>query len=691
VAAQPGPRAIPKTIDDATADPPPVASPHAGARPGMATVIGHAVAPVAAPTNLGQTLFDPSPRGSKPDDAPRAPDAPEPTASAEAAPQPAPAASPEPKDAPAKGREPALGKTMVLGGSVDAAAPTPAGASPTDGAAQSSDATKAPQRESPRSQSPLSQSVNVEGGARQAAMPALGDKQTILGMPAVGAPANAPVANPQALPSAMKTMLGVAMPGIAPTHERPPEPPGRMGTLLGVAVPGIAPTRPGEQGASPSAPMHPAPSARVDEAPPPIVPPPPPLVVEPLPEPPRPVAKKGVPAVAVVAIVFVIVLLIGGGAALLVLRSGAPLSAQPQLDETGKESLAIRCESCPDGTVIALGASSTKVEGGAAVLPLPAPLSIGDNRLEVQIDRPGAGRDETVKIHVPVAYRVKADLSTLTSTPPAITVRVEALEGTEITVDGQPVTLDASGRGSRSIDVAGEVEGTSSEQKVLERTIPFTVKPKGSTAPESGQLVVRATITPLHLDAPGVELFTDRSTAAVVGQTKPGGTLSIDGQSVAVDAQGRFAVRVELPAQGDKTLTLVASAPPLAPRTARAKVVRVASLDAAAKTLDAQGPIGVDTFGADTAANVGKLAVVEGEVLEIRIAQGYTVMLVEEKRACSAKGACVVRVVHGEEVRAARGASVRAYGRILGTVSSGGKNVPDVEGVLVIVRTGAKK
>jgi hypothetical protein len=388
--------------------------------------------------------------------------------------------------------------------------------------------------------------------------------------------------------------------------------------------------------------------------------------------------------------VFVLVVLIGGGAALLVLRSGAPLSAQPRLDETGKESLAIRCESCPDGTVIALGASSTTVAAGAAVLPLPAPLSIGDNDLEIQIDRPGAGRDETVKVHVPVAYRVKADLSTLTAVPPSITVRVEAIEGSEVTVDGQPVALDTSGKGSHAIDVAAEVQGTSDDQKAIDRKVPFTVKPKGAAAPESGQLVVRAAIAPLHLDAPGVELYTDRPTAAVSGQTKPGGALSIDGQSVSVDPQGRFGVRVELPADGEKTLTIVATAPPLAPRTVRSKIVRVASLEAAATTLDAQSPLAFDAFSADATSNAGRLVIVEGEVLETRVTQGYTVMLVEEKKSCSA-GACVARVVHGDEVKAARGETVRAYGRLHGTVSSGGKNVPDIEGMLVLKRAGAKK
>ena len=527
--------------------------------------------------------------------------------------------------------------------------------------------------------------------AAQALGAAGSDKQTMFGMPAVGLPA--PAAQPPpplAIPPAFKTMLGVALPGIAPTHEKPPVQPApaeRAGTLLGIAATGIAPS------AAQAHPPHPAqPAPRFAPPTTPIVPAPAPLVVEPLPEAPHVPKKKGIPAVAVVGIVFVLVAIIGTAATLIILRAGAPLSAQPQLDETGKESLRIRCESCPDGTVISLGASSSKVEGAATILPLPAPLSIGDNDLEMTIDRPPPGRDETVKVHVPVAYRVKADLSTLTVAPAAITVRVEAIAGTEVTVDGKPVALDASGKGWHAIDVSSEVEGSSDDQKAIDKKIPFTIKAKGAAAPESGQLVVRTGVAPLHLDAPGRELYTDRPTGNIAGQVKPGGTVQIDGQNVAVDAQGRFGVRVELPADGEKTLTIVANAPPLAPRTARSKLVRVASLDAAAKTIDAKSPLTFDAYGPDPGSKVGQLAVVDGEIQEIRVGQGHTVMAVEEKKACGGRtGACVVRVVHGEEVKAARGDSVRAYGRIEGTATLNGQTIPDVEGALVLTKAAAKK
>lgn len=685
-------RSIPVTVDEATADPPPAEpapparsapTPRAGGHAKLMTIIGHApitpVAPagptvVASPPEaaavdraslLAQTLFDPS--------------------VSERARQVREMAL---ADARAKqSAEPSASKAA------DAASPTrPSDASPLSKSVAVPLGACAPSELAPVA--PTAPDVAPSPHAANAAVFAApgSDKHTMLGMPATGLPAQ-----PQA-PPAFKTMLGVALPGIAPTHERPaPEPPPpvqRAGTLLGVAAPGVAPMAVGGP-YPPQAPPHPPRGAELPYATPaplPIAPPPAPLVVEPLPAAPAVPKRKGVPAVAVVGIVFVLVALIGAGAAAVALRSSAPLVARPQLDETGKESLAVRCASCPDGTTITLGASSSKVEGGATLLPLPAPLSIGDNDLEMTIDRPPPGRDETVKVHVPVAYRVKADLSTLATTPAVITVRVEALPGTAVTIDGAPVTLDDAGKGAHAIDVSREIEGPSDDQKAIEKKIAFTIRPKDASAPEDGQLVVRAGVAPLHLDAPGRELYTERSSGNVSGQVKPGGALTIDGQSVSVDADGRFGARVELPAHGEKALTIVASAPPLAPRTVRAKLVRVASLDAAATTLDAQSPLRFHAYGSDPTSKIGQLAVVDGELQEIRTGGGHTVMAIEETKACSGgPSACLVRVVHGEEVSAARGDAIRAYGRVEGAAASDGQTIPDLEGALVLVKPAGRR
>jgi hypothetical protein len=637
--------------------------------------------------------------------------------------QPAPAA-PAAQPAPQAAADPlassvGVNRVVSIGSPAEAAAPPAAAApapAPAAAPAPARPAGPAPAAGAPALRTMLGMSASELGLPSGSGAPFGGT------MPLGGPPASAaaPVPAPH---NVQKTMLGVAIPGIAPTHGASTDPHAgptsqaggpvdlrsKQSTMLGVAIPGIAPTHdraPAGHGATVQmAQSQPRSHSRSEGvhvpsqvqntalgimAPPEvqIVPRPKTLIDEPLPIAPQLPQKRGIPAVAVVGILFAIVAVAGGGIAFFALRNGGTLTAVPQLDENGRESLKIGCPTCPDGTTVALGASSATVTGGNALLPLPAPLSIGENDLGVKIERPAGGRHEEVKVHVPVAYRVRADLSTLSAKPPAITVRIEATPGSTVSVEDKPVTLDATGRGSYAIDLAKETEGTG-DAKTFERKIPFAITPKGGKA-ESGQLTARTAIVPLALDAPGKELLTDKASAAVAGQTRAGTTVTIDGQKVPVDAQGKFGVRVELSAVGEKPLEIVASAPPLAPRIAKVKVTRVASLADAAKGEDAQNPVGYDVFGTEPASKIGQKAVVEGEVVEARATAGHTVLLVEDKRKCAKGASCLVRIVHGDDDKVARGDSVRAYGRVLGAITASGKTVPDIEATLVMPVKAAK-
>lgn len=533
-------------------------------------------------------------------------------------------------------------------------------------------------------------------------------QKTVLGMPARDLPGlpSAPAPTPAPTPPApfasggsAKTMLGVAIPGIAPLHELAAPPPtaptydaapvpevmqSKHRTMLGVASPDLLPPHlrppapfPGEHGPS-------------------ILPAPAPLTFAPLPEPPQVPSKRGLSALAVVGIVFAVVAVVGAVGAYFVVRSPGPLQVVHKLDEGGRETLQVFCPSCPDGTAVALGPQSEKIVGGTTVLRLPAPLSVGDNELRLTIDRPSSGRDEEVRVHVPVAYRVSLDPTTLAARPAAFTVRVEAAPGSRATVDGKDVPLDASGRGQLPIELGAVAEGPRDASVPFERTLPFSiVTADGKT--ETGKVTARTLVVPLHVDAPGSLLLTDKSTAAVAGQTQKNATITIDGQSTPVDAEGRFGVRVALSAMGEKILDIVASAPSSAPRTARARIVRVASLEAARKELDAASPLGFDDVASDPNAKIGANVVVEGTVVDARVSGGYSILLVDDRHACKARKAapksadpvCLVRVLHGDEDRVARGASVRAYGTVAGSVSANGSVVPDIAASLVVPVKGA--
>lgn len=525
------------------------------------------------------------------------------------------------------------------------------------------------------------------------------------GVPPVDAAAAAAAGAPE-----HRTMLGVAMPGIAPLHEAPPPPAqGDHRTMLGVAVPGVAPlhagastqlppTQPsGPTGTSPLAqqPMRYPPGAgpvgdarpsrpRQPAALPPIVPAPPPLTDdEPVPLPPARPERRGFPIALVAGGVALLVVLVGA-IALFVMRSGPPLIVQPRLGAQGNELLHLVCESCPDGTVADHDGTKATFKDKQADLDLAKPLVVGDNPVTITLDRPGAvARDETVKAVVPIAYRVRADLADLTAAVPAIGVRVEALPGSKITVDGKPVDLDAQGKGSHEIELHAETEGASDEGKVVEKTIPYEVTAPKATAPERGTVIVRFGVIPLHVDAPGATLVTDKDKIWVAGRTAKGATVAVNGKPVDA-ASGVFAVQIDAAPDAETAIEVRSSAPQVAPRIARAKVKRVKSVDADAKAFEASSHLGYDAVNADVAANTGQPLVVEGKVLEARVLNHETVSVVDDKRGC-AKGPCIVRVTYGAESDVRGGDVVHAYGTVIRPFKTpDGKTVPEVDAQILV-------
>jgi len=535
--------------------------------------------------------------------------------------------------------------------------------------------------------------------------------------PAPPAPAPAPPVQPR-----HQTMLGIAMPGIAPTPTQSAAAPAAaqrnaLGTLLGVASPTLtpapgpaAPAEPAPQEAAPQ-PAGPArarpnatllglvgPQPAVSPSEPPekipsVLPAPLRPTREELPPAPEPPVRRGVPMAPVVGGVAVL-LALGGGALLLVLRSGPPITAQARVDEKGNEALAVRCPSCPDGTTLALagGAARSEVKGGEALVPLPAPLALGPNDLTIAVDRPGSGRDETVKLRVPVSYRVRADPSTLAANPPTITVRIEAAAGTTVDVDGKPVTL-AAGKGEVVYPVGSDGLGPANETKPIEKVIAFRVTTAGRT--EEGAIPVRGRIVPLHLDAPGPRAFIDGATCHVTGQTLVGGTVTVGGASTTVGPRGEFSADHPCAQVGRHRVEVVAGAPGFATRAATLTVTRVAGLEAEAQLWETRGPA-QDPLGESGGAPaptvafealtrpeaLGKPAIVEGPVVDARTTNGLTVALLENRRKC--KTSCLTRLLYGGPSTFQKGQSLRAYGFVAGAVTADGRTLPELHTSFVL-------
>ena len=501
-------------------------------------------------------------------------------------------------------------------------------------------------------------------------------------------PSSAPVA--QAHAPALNnrgTMIGVAIPGIAPVQAAPtagPQSVGQNRTMMGVAIPGIAPMArgPGSPYVQPQRPLAPPP--------PPILPRPAPLVddepgVGPVPT----LARRGVPLAYVAGAVFVIVALFGLTTA--VLWKSHPLVVQPKLDAQGREQLHLQCETCKDGTMAQFDGAKAAFASKEADLTLTNPLKVGDNDITIHLDRPGLGRDEEVKAVVPIAYRVKADLSGLSGPHPQIVVKVQALAGTDVRVDDKPVSLDANGEGAYALDVSTLTTGWSDDLRLIDRSISYAIVPKGGTE-QRGALAVRAGIATLHLDAPGPSAVIESTSFKVAGRTVKGGTVTANGQPVSVDAEGIFTRTYDATTLGDIPVELRADGPQLASRTARFTVKRVAHLEGEGKLRERAPWVGYDQIVKDLDGSIGKSTVVEGEVVDARsggAGGGLSVAIVDDVRGCPADP-CVVRVVYGGDDALARGDRVRAYGRVTRGVAAqpgavaGASPVPEVQADFVV-------
>jgi hypothetical protein len=416
----------------------------------------------------------------------------------------------------------------------------------------------------------------------------------------------------------------------------------------------------------------------------PYVPPPEPLKDEPAPLPPRIVRKKGVP-IALVGVISAALVLIGGIAIALLWRSGPPITAQPRSATDGRDLLHLSCDpkSCADGTVVTLGSARAVFAAGEADLALAEPLRIGENTLTLVIDRPGMGRDESLKLVVPVAYRVRADVSTMYGPRPSITIRVEARPGTDVRIDGKPVPLDASGVGAYSVEESLATEGPADESRVVSIDLPYVVVQKGGVT-EKGTASARIAVAPLRVDAPGMHAVVDESAALVAGRAAKGSTVTVEGQPVPIGPDGAFEATVPLGELGDHSVEVRAGTAALMPRRVHALITRVANLSDAAKQFEQQHPIGYDAAMADIAGKTGQPIVVTGEVLDARSSGHRTLVLVDDRRGC-AKGPCLSRVIVGRDMPLAHGDVVSAYGLVARAFSApNGQTVPEVEAQFIL-------
>jgi hypothetical protein len=485
------------------------------------------------------------------------------------------------------------------------------------------------------------------------------------------------------------TMIGMAPPeALVPTGSgsEPPGPPGAeppvgKKTMMGIALPGIAPLNPGIQKARvpdpPPAPAwptaEPAPTSQFTDS-----------TNDPVAGVPRPFR---IPALAAVAMVSAAALFTAAVVALLLYRSRGTITAELAASPDGRETLSLTCAGCADESKVRFSGREATFHGTKTSLELAQPLRVGDNRVTVELER-RPGRSEPVELHVPVDFRVRADTASLTQVPPRVTVRVEAVAHSAVVVDGKPLALTPAAAGTETaaaeLDVTRQLTGMSPTLATLEREIPYVVTPPNGT-PTSGQVKVRVGVTPLVVQAPGSSIVIETATFVLAGHTAKDASVSVESRPITVDASGAFAQMMSVSSLGETTITVRADAKDQAPRLVPVKVRRVQSLAAEAAAVRTRAATAYAAIEKASDSQRGLAVALDGSVVESRADAFTTVLLIDVKSGCVAPP-CLARVTSGEKLVLKEGSNVGVFGAVTGNVDGPrpGSHIPAIAADFVL-------
>ncbi len=398
-------------------------------------------------------------------------------------------------------------------------------------------------------------------------------------------------------------------------------------TLLGVAMPGIAPLHPGaEPPAAPPTEASPESSAELSEE------------ELRLAHAHRPRHSR-----------WLAWLLLGAGVLLLsaglwawrAYRHAVGLTVTVTHDEMGRQVLHVQCPRCDPGTECRVGATRAELPSGSGRLTLPTPLALGDNRLELMLVKRGELRGTRVAVTVPVFFRLRADISRLASDPPTAVLIVDALPGSRVTVDEKPVSLNPEGHAELAIDASRELVLDAEQRTLYERRVRYVIEHEKKRA--EGEIPFRSAITPLTLFTPGERLITAAASFPLSGRTAPKTKLIANGYPLVVGADGSFAQDMAISRPGTTHLRLHASTEGMAARLAIVELEQVTDLRTRALELAATALRSTDQLLASPSSE-GQLAALTGELLEENREGRRTRMVVD--LPC-AQGPCLGRVDYG--------------------------------------------
>lgn len=479
--------------------------------------------------------------------------------------------------------------------------------------------------------------------------------RTSLGIAPEANPNPAPDLNPNALPH-IRTVLGVAIPGVAPLNpgvEKPAsEPPTKPPQLRDWPPPSAAdedrPRRPGARTINLRA------------------------------------ARKN-SAIGTLAIGAGAALLAAAAVLLYVYALGPErIEGRVVLDAGGSERLSLRCPRCADGTLVSLDGKQASFSNQQAELPIQRRLNVGETPLTLAVRAPSSAQEHNVSLNVRIDYRVRADLGALSAAVPAVRVLVDALPGSSVTVGDRPVALSAEGRGQEDFDVSDALKGEESSVTRLERRIPYTVVPPGSPR-QTGEVIVQLGVTPLVVHAPGPSITVETPTFVLAGRTAKGSSVTVEGRPLAVDPEGRFAQVMNVSSVGATTVTLRSVAPNHAPRLFPLEVRRVRSFAEEATKLRTQVTTSYASIEDDLERKRDWKVALDGNVLERSNLEHSTLFLFDVKSGCQ-KAPCLARVAYGARSELVPGDRIGVFGRVQGAVDGpkSDSKIPEISADFVL-------
>lgn len=481
------------------------------------------------------------------------------------------------------------------------------------------------------------------------------------------------------LPSAQKTVMGVARPGIAPLNPGQAKAPPPNSSPPPAIVPPPPPPGMAPPGVSPG--MSPPPSSTLPIAWPSHASPPPPARST-APLSPRKPPPARISLTATLAIVGAAMLLVLAVMAFFMMRGHGSVTARAGLDENGGEYLDLTCSECPDGTSVGIDGNPVPFKSGRAKLKLSSPLEVGDNPLVLVLERPGRSREE-IALALPIEYRVRSSTDELAQDAPKLSVLASALPTTTLEVDGKPVKGAPNETVRFDYDVTDELTGPEASVKILERSVPYrAVSPAGG--PQTGQVQIRIGVTPLIVDAPGASIVVGQNNIVLAGRTAAGSVLKINGQATPLDPEGRFVSKVALQ-PGDNLFTVRSTLKDHAPRLVKVAVRRSDDLSREAAQWRTRAQSSYAEVQSAPSTSVGRSVWLEGSLFDVR-RDGYTsVLLVDVKGGCK-QPPCLAKVLYGVETSFAKGRSLKAFGKVLRFVDGArsGERIPELRADLVV-------